>query len=372
MRSRSRSEYSREVVPAQYRYTENVNGTVSQTLYSSPSSFKRKFKQESMSDENKGLHVGIKPCIHTKVFARGGIVRVQKITNVDKEGRKTWIDTYQWTEPDISGSPDVTVSISNQQAVQNAMNGVLSSGTLAPVFFSELPELKGTFNELRSAEFGRKKFANKFLAYKFGIAPFISDLKTLYDGHDLIKAHIKKVNSRQGVPQKIIVPSGSITGSYSYKVPSSSTGTSSRSEPWRGSRKTIVKLLYTRRLEQGDAIRAALDYYGAHILAIGWEKLPYSFVADWFFDFGGILDLLEPKWQVPCTRVLSSCNVTKASLSIPLVNWDTRADVAVNVGSKEIHYFQRDAAPVTFNSLLNSGFNLNRASIGAALYLQKK
>ena len=141
---------------------------------------------------------------------------------------------------------------------------------------------------------------------------------------------------------------------------------------WQGRRLTIVKLLYTRRLEQGDAIRAALDYYGAHIAAIGWEKLPYSFVADWFFDIGGIIDMLEPKFQVPCTRVLSTCNITKASLSVPVLNWDSVSKVAVSLGSQDISYFSRDAAPVSFNTLFGAGFSVNRASIGAALYLQKR
>lgn len=369
MRTRGRKEYFSIGFPALTVWNEATNQRLP---YARGSSAQLPFIEEYMKDINTGAHVGIKPCVHKVSRSNPTPTLVHSVSGVAPNRRV--YDSYSYSVPALwgdSSNPGVTTTISQEQAFTSLCTGVLNKSMLAAVSVAELREVKSTFNELRSAGFGRKSFANKFLAFKFGVLPFISDLTDLVNGHEVIKQHINKVNRMKGLTVKEEMRVGTLTGYVSYKVPTSVSSTVTRQADWVGSCKAKVRLKYFRRYTAGDAMLASLDYYGAKILDIGWEALPNSFIYDWFFDIGGILSTLQPKFQVPCAEVISFCRVIKASCSYPVVEWDKFTGLAVTVGEVSNKHFSRDTVPISSNTLLGSGLSASKLSVAAALVLQK-
>lgn len=268
--------------------------------------------------------------------------------------------------------PGVVYSISDANRFSACVNQTLSGQVLTPLFLAELPEIKGTYNTLKERKFGTKAFANKYLAYKFGVAPFLSDLIKLANGSEVISQHILKVNASKGVTMKTKLSVGKVSGFATWQRPTG-FGTS-RTEPisWQGQCYTVVRTKVFRRYTEQDRLNLYADYYGGALLNVAWERIPYSFVVDWFANIGEIIDYIQPKFQPQMAKLETGCTIVKASISLPVQTWSGSGPVGL--GSREWTVFSRTPCPdITPSSLLSngSGLTLSKVTIGGALLLQK-
>lgn len=367
MRSRTRTTY-------EYRYSQPTyylsETTGKREFVYNPNLHKRPVCIETMTDDI-GRGRATKYCMHQKstCTAKGDLSWRTLSGNAPN---RVFQSVTLFGQPYHAVGMVVTTSVSEAQAYRDMVNGAFNEQVLAPVFFKELPELKSTFNELRKAEFGVKSFANKFLAFKFGILPFIGDLSNMYSMHKNIQNHIKVVNEA-GRGQKFVqhCKVGSISGHDSILVPTSSNTSVVNTSQWLGSVRGYLKGFYSRRYTRGDEINAYLDTFGANLLACGWEAIPYSFVVDWFLQIGDYINYLVPKHQEPMVTVLDSGTLVKASISLPLVWWDDYTNSPVNFGARNTKYFLRTPSAPVPSSILGSGLTLSRLSTAAAMIIQK-
>lgn len=367
MRTRSRSTTTDSYDQPTYYYYERSGRTV--LVYNS-SKVSRTVSIETMTDDPSASRA-TKFCEHKRsVCTADGRMSWRYLSGT--KPNRVFQSVTLFDVPYHASGMVITTSVSGATAYRDMIMGAFNDSVLAPVFFKELPEVKSTFTELRSAGFGRKSFANKFLAFKFGVLPFIGDLVKMYELSGKITEHINTVNnSKRDKPFKQSTPCGSVSGSASVNVPTSSTSSTAVSVAWKGSQKGYLKGIYSRRYDRGDEINMYLDAFGANLLACGWEAIPYSFVVDWFFSIGDYINYLTPKNQVPCVTVLDSGVCTRASISLPLVWWDDRSDVPVNYGARNTTYFMRSPNAPVPSSILGNGLTLSRASTATALILQK-
>jgi hypothetical protein len=268
--------------------------------------------------------------------------------------------------------PTVSRTVSDLQAFKDAVEGVFNESIVGPVALKEAPQIRSTLKELRKAEFGRKQFANKFLAYKFGILPVLSDLEALVSQIPAMRNHISQVNNSLGGGYRAIVPAGTVSGKFSYKVPTIYNTSETRTVQWGGKAKFWVTGRVARRYSRGDVIRAYLDFAGATFASSAWDMIPYSFVVDYVINVGGFINYLTPRFQQPVISVTDAGSSVKANVSYPCYKVDTRTNEVVNTGSMEIDYFSRSPGVPSLSSIIEDKIlSLSRLSTSTALLLQR-
>lgn len=138
-----------------------------------------------------------------------------------------------------------------------------------------------------------KSGAGKYLAYSFGVAPLISDAVKLHSWLSKAKADYERYSAAQ--PKSIsITRMGSASfldwtdygpdGTHDKRV---FDGFCTQSPV------TKYVLRYREKVPyQSEFFRRAnwlLRRLGSSPAALAWEKVPYSFVVDWFLDVGGLI-----------------------------------------------------------------------------------
>lgn len=295
-------------------------------------------------------------------------------------GIAVWDSPESWGEERVVvggiGSPpegpDVVYSISDANRFSACVNQTLSGSVLAPIVISELPQIKGTYDSLKAREFGVRSFANKYLAYKFGVAPFLPDLIKLANGSEVISQHILKVNVSKGVTTKSKLTVGKVSGFATWRRPTGFGTSNTEPVAWQGHCYTVVRTEVFRRYSEQDRLNLFADYYGGALLNVAWERIPYSFVVDWFANIGEVIDYVQPKFQPQMARLKTGCTIVKASVSLPVQTWSGFGPIGL--GNREWQAFSRMPCPdITPSSLLSngSGLTLSKIAIGGALLLQK-
>jgi hypothetical protein len=138
--------------------------------------------------------------------------------------------------------------------------------------------------------------SNGFLAWSFGIAPLISDMKTMSKACKNLHSDMQKDRGRRA---QIDTVSTQITGKLVRNVQADwfpGYFTSELAVPVAPKRVVGVKGIRTQQYD--SKVFADLDYLlrkfgGPGPASFVWEKIPYSFVVDWFFNLKGITDKLD-------------------------------------------------------------------------------
>lgn len=371
MRTRARDTVVK-VHTGQQRLRMKVSGTEA-TL--SQGSYINVTTDASYMEDTTGDHVHTNYCLHKRAIISSP--RRIDVATLYKQGanENDWyyiISPQGMTQPEMAGQPTVTQSVSQSQASKMMVEGSLSGSVLAPVFLKELPEGKQTWNSLKEKGFGAKKFANKFLAYKFGILPFIGDLGKLRGFHGAIQKHVNFINRSYRTIITRDTTCGSLSGFERYLYPTSKSGYELKETHWEGSVKAKCRLLVVRQYQRQDIVNAYVDLYGGNILSNAWEMIPYSFVVDWFFSVGDVISQLQPKLQVPCCVPLDGCSVIKATLIRPSLVWDDLTNGAKLIGTSTTTYFRRTSGVGSLTpSFMGEGLTFSRALVAGALAIQK-
>lgn len=366
MRGRTKLNHTTLLIPGTY-ITDTYGNTVN---LSNPYSRDTISSASSMSDYDNGDHVTPNECIHSSVTAVGGVTMLSQ----------QWDPSYTYhfpVYPTVSGAPTVeptvTTTLSQSKALEEILKGNLSDSVLAPVTFKELPQMRTIHKQLIGKGFGAKSFANRFLAYKFGILPFVKDLTDLWALQSKIARHLKFVEENYNTRVKVKMSTGTVKYECGYYKPTSDVAGTYETARGSGSSVAHANLTIVRRYTTGDIIRTYLDAYSGGLLNVIWEAVPYSFVVDWFVDVGGVINALQPRFQVPCAVVNSFCNCVKASCNVPLYEWDgpNATGRAVRFGDLSYKFFHRTVEPVSASTVLGSGLSWSKGLVGGALAIQK-
>jgi hypothetical protein len=240
------------------------------------------------------------------------------------------------------------------------------------MYVRDLPEMHNTVKVLEEKGFGLKSFSNRFLAYKFGILPFVGDLTKLAGHWSDVREHIRQVDSTVGTVVSGKATAGSITGHQTYQVYDSSGAVLLRDADWQGTVVTKVKTKVKRRYTAQDTLNAYADRYTGNIGSLGWDLIPYSFVVGWFVDVKGILEMVVPKHQVPMAELVSSTTCIKAHCNIPITTYDSRYHTVGYFGDRSLTYFHREPVDLTPNTIIGGGgLDISRTVTGLALIFQR-
>ena len=218
------------------------------------------------------------------------------------EGDKDWVSGWAWT-PVIS---DATLSSWAIEAYNKFHDQVPVKVSLAN-FLYELKDMKGMIPSIDRRGIS-KTASNNFLAFSFGVKPFVSDIKAIVNLSEDVDKRLKHLIDMQGKESRLsferdIVHEEPYQFFKSWDNPNNTTyseGHSSGVLFKRISARTHFHVgagLYQDLTDLKDAnakLKALVAAGGFnHPARVIWNAIPYSFVVDWFFSVGKLLDTLS-------------------------------------------------------------------------------
>jgi hypothetical protein len=254
-------------------------------------------------------------------------------------------------------------------------------------FMYELKDLKGMIPKIESGIV--RTVSSNFLAFNFGVAPFVGDVKNILSLADTVNKRLKYLKDTLGIPQKLkfdrTIPEDSWNGTAVFQVtPSPNVPFEGVSFEWRrvgyqGKFHASATLL--QNLEGLDTQLGTMKAFAAaagfnNPAAIVWEAIPYSFVVDWFFRFGKQLDYLAVQ---PFGGEWSLSNVgysLKESWQYELwqvVNHQYSNNVKTFLGSVAIQrYLRLPGLPVGSSVMTDGSLTPKQLALGLALLEQRR
>lgn len=299
---REKAETSETTFTQNWWWTDNFGVVFSSGVSSIPTvNFRRKIVYQTGIDRST-----YRPCDHGD-FTQDFYNPEVEVDYLDPAVplKKGQVCAYPLSSEEIlSDAPNPNLADFAQRAFY-AMTPSMSVGVQGTNFLLELGEiasLKSTFTGILSAlgHPTRKGLMDAFsdgnLAYSFGIKPLISDVKQIYEGLISFKERLSNLHSNAGKPQlrhyteKVSIP----IGTREVIAPPSGQGL------WKISCgahvvttvATMRYVYYLPELSQAKAnLYGLLDTLGLHLNAgVIWEAIPFSFVVDWFFNVGDVLE----------------------------------------------------------------------------------
>lgn len=232
-----------------------------------------------------------------------------------------------------------------------------------------------------------KTLSNAYLAYSFGLAPLLSDMRKCTSAVAKIRQDMKRAVAMQG---KVVSTRRSMNGSFSLKHPEERNWVvGSGSFPGQLQMGGIAPhKICTITGVKSDVYNskafAGLDYMMKRFLSPGpasfiWEKIPYSFVVDWFANLKSVTQGLDNLLTGNTKKVyqagisesydisLSLVMKNNTSLSTQLSDSHNNATVVHNSCKR----YRRYLMPAQ-NYVRTSGrFGKKQLSLAAALLYQK-
>jgi hypothetical protein len=317
----------------------------------------------------------------------------------------SYAHNYSWGwygDVDPFGSiPPVTVSFpktANQLLVQ-AMSSFRSinqtDNLLNLVEASQLKQGVGNVFDIlrRFKKKGRSKsgvirasdFSNQYLFYSFGLAPLISDIQKINRGIKTLKSDLDRLIRDYNKPSSAIARcSGSLVKNPLFSASGYSidgnTGWWHLSPSQTGPITRLVGVKGRRNVEyQSDAFKK-LHYVISRYVATGpasfaWERIPFSFVFDWFVDLSSIITAIDNA-LTGFSQSIDDCWVSeKWSYLSPVTFHGVTSGWATNCEGQQqalmtASYYNRSYLTPTIQPVLSDRFGKKQASLLAALLHQ--
>lgn len=244
-----------------------------------------------------------------------------------------------------------------------------------------LPELGYHWNRIRKVV---KTASGAYLAWKFGVSPVLSDImaidrygKKLADDLTAFREQkpmrfttVAEVRASLNVPD---IERANVNGYHC-----ATTRVNGRCIEAPRIRFVITvrpKIKYETKLF--SALSFAFSRFATSPASLAWERIPFSFVADWFVDIRGALRALDNSLGFQPFEVLSFTKSLAYHLETDTNNF-YRSPFDGSIlsqrwcGSNEYKHYER--SPVSINSVgvgFKTRFGKNQAGIAAALIAQK-
>jgi hypothetical protein len=251
-----------------------------------------------------------------------------------------------------------------------------------------LDGLQGSFEFLRKLCRGNPlklvDFSNQFLSYSFGYAPLVSDIRKTVRGMSSIRTQLRQLHGRK---TQQITRVKSTFGEISYpgiidpSDPAWTSGYARRIFPTSQAVRR-VGLHGISRVKYESTLFRELDYILSRYIASGpvnlaWEKVPFSFVFDWFVDTSDIIGRLDNTLMGGRKEIQDMWTSVKASCITP-VYFKNNTSVLMfdefqgaQVGLSEFRYYHREPLVLPGPSTGSSGrFGKKQSLLSLALFNQ--
>lgn len=243
-------------------------------------------------------------CIHETRSSKHLLTTGEHVDQDDPSGRHYGNYQLRWFRDEVKfhtvytqGSPNSLAFHAFINRASRALVPSLSGAFDAPTFLLELPDLgrltKPWFHQRDSL---LKRAAKSHLNWSLGLAPFLSDVRRLYKALRDVMSRIERFKQLLNKPVVLHYAEASEFGLPAHhRVTGGSHLYHEVVYEWRTAPKwcaTAKAVAYCAALDTCYAdILAMLDAFGVNLNPrIIWERIPFSFVVDWFFDIGGRLD----------------------------------------------------------------------------------
>jgi hypothetical protein len=347
-----------------------------------------------------------KPVTHTKwKFKYFNVNELEEY--VDLGSTQKWrangpyvhFNSWGWYGGDISpfgGVPAITVSYPKTintlllEAKHKFLQPNETDNLLNIVEASQLKSgIGGVFDFLKRVGTAKKvkalDLSNQYLFYSFGVAPLINDMKKVNVGINNLKVDLDRLIRDYNKPITVMARS---SGAFALNTAFAPEGYSASQTTgyWHlkhhalSPATRIVGVKGRRSVDyQSDAFKK-LHYMVARYVATGpaslaWEKIPYSFVLDWFVNLTGIIDAIDGAITGTSAKIEDSWYSERWSYLADVVHhtrplyWVTNAD-GLAVARHEVSYYHRSWVDPTALVGINHRFGKKQASYLSALLHQ--
>lgn len=349
---------------------------------------------------------GVKTVTHTKqIFTRYSFRTLSQFTNTQwRQYRNCEAVAYSWGTPgrhvvsDFSASYPKTVNQLKVEAMhkfhkQNEVDTLLNLCESPQLVTSAQSIIRLLKEHGRRSRGGRRSnsipslVSSSFLTWSFGLAPLISDIKKINGAVASIKRdmdnYIRNNNRAYVVNSKslgVLIPNFDLA-SLGY----SSNPNNNDSTVWHlginylQMPTLLVGVKGRRGVEYNSDSFKRLDYVIRRFIATGpaslaWERIPFSFVIDWFVNLSGVVDALDNA-LTGNTRAIDTVWMSE--------KWHALAGVYRHQGSgyttdfdgkqitqNELSYYHREAISPDLSISLSGRFGKKQVALTAALLHQ--
>jgi hypothetical protein len=278
----------------------------------------------------------------------------------------------------------------NETEVEGLLNLVESPELFTPLrgftsrrYWSEL--LRHTLGDKAISHKNLLRISNGFLYWSFGVAPLISDMKKVQSALKTIQSKMRQNLLHRGTNQSSHTTMKGSFGALNYSGTVGGGIDADLNTWWKGRINILfppTKIVSVRGIRSHkyntDAFNK-LDYLLTRFGSAGpasyiWERIPFSFVVDWFVDLSGVIDALD-QFSTGNSRSIADISISeKWSLSISQLHKQYLTYACSTYGNEfartQLDYYNRQ--PVTSSPLVTSTsrFGKYQFAISAALVHQ--
>jgi len=347
---------------------------------------------------------GVKTVTHTKrKFRMFNISDVDEFTDTNRYNYTgPYAHHYSWgyygriLHSDLLPSYPKTISQLKTEAMHkfhkfNEVDTLLNL-VESPQLVSSANSLTRLMREARRATSNRgrasalsKAASSGFLAWSFGLAPLISDVQKINAAVRQIKAdmdrHIRDYNRRYVVTVKSLGTIAMVTTPTGY----SSNPNLNNSSFWHVGINPLVPPMRLvgvkgrRNVEYSSDGFKRLDYVIRRFIATGpaslaWERIPFSFMLDWFVNLSGVVDALDNALTGNSRNIETVWMSEKWNTLVPVykhkyVGWTSTQD-GEQTAHNELSYYHREAISADPSISLSGRFGKKQVALTAALLHQ--
>lgn len=240
----------------------------------------------------------------------------------------------------------------------------------------ELTKMYKGYSLMRKGKSAVDAAAQAWLQYRYGILPFLSDAQALQKQfHTQVGKYSTELQSKRAgtrtksIERTVLSTNGAIAG-YGWNV-----------ERTVETETLSTSVCYYQHLLELEA-RSTMAFWGLHpsqFASVAWELVPYSFVADWFVNFGDWIRAISPTFNLV---KLGGCTSQKTNIAV-----HNRLLPPYYIGSSSYPLSSMQESTYTWNSstlirivdtpgagtpAFNADwYNFNRSISGAALLWQR-
>lgn len=232
--------------------------------------------------------------------------------------------------------------------------------------------------------------SNLYLMWQFGFAPLISDMRKVMVSVKNLKSSLNRAVSDAGKQYSVTAKCFSTDITLVSNLINPLTGYNRVYNPLNSSywHDQILYLATPVRIVGVSGVRTVkyslasfqkLDYLMARFLTPGpasfvWERIPFSFVIDWFVDLSGLIDKLN-NTLTGGTKQIKKCWLSeKYHLEVRAIKHQTSSWSSDSDGSptayNDISYYHREPLDTNISIVPSGRFGKKQALLSAALLHQ--
>lgn len=373
---------------AMFRY-ESQDGSLVIDPYLLPTKFRAIPSLWQEIDDVIGNRKGINPVRHVKIkshvkglkpFINENLARIS-----DLDYPLPWIINDE-TLGGLCPIPSSTLLSQWSGKAFNAFHNQVPMQFSIANFIYELKDIKGMIPKVQKSV--ARTASSNFLAFKFGVEPFIDDVKKMLSLTEQVNKRLQHLKRTAGK---------TVTLRYTQKVPETEITTPEvylrhLGPDWQpGANLVFLRRAYNgtftataklyQRLEELDTPLGTLKALAAAVgvnnpAAIVWEAIPYSFLVDWFLHLDQHIERLAIQPFGGEYRVFNTVNSVKEHWVFEVLQDfypSVEGNVVKSLGMVEITRYMRNLGlPMSAQLTVDTALNPTQLLLSLALLEQRR